>query len=86
MTPSAGFLVVDESLLDLVAVAGQGLSVSSTANRHWSSPSESREVRSARSPLTAGSIARIQFVSHAHMTVVTNRESWRSKKSRQSSA
>jgi hypothetical protein len=29
-------------------------------------------VRSARSPLTAGSIARIQLASHEHMTVVTS--------------
>jgi hypothetical protein len=40
-------------------------------------------VRSARRPLTAGSIARIQFVSHAHMTVVTGAASWRVKNSRQ---
>jgi hypothetical protein len=37
----------------------------------------------ARSPLTAGLIARIQFVSQEHMTVVTSLASWRSKKSRQ---
>ena len=45
--------------------------------------SESSAVRSARSPLTAGSIARIQLMSHAHNTVLTSRASWRVKKSRQ---
>jgi hypothetical protein len=44
----------------------------STANRHSSSPSDNSEVRSARSPLTAGSIACIQFTSNAHTTVVTS--------------
>jgi hypothetical protein len=75
-TPSVGFLLVDEALLELVGVAGEGIVGLQHANRHSSSPSESREVRSARSPLTAGLIAHIQLVSHEHMTVVTSLASW----------
>lgn len=78
----AGFLPVDESLVEPVGVSARGSPVSSTANRHWSSPSESREVRSARRPLTEGSIAFMKFTSNEHMTVVTSLASWRSKKSR----
>jgi hypothetical protein len=50
--------------------------------RQASSPSDSKDVRSDRSPLVAGSSACIQFASQPQSTVVTGRAFWRSKKSR----
>jgi hypothetical protein len=70
------------ALVERIGVAGQRIVGLEHRDRQWSSPSDNSNVRSARSPLTAGSMACMKFTSNAHMTVVTSAPSCRVKKSR----
>ncbi len=66
--PSAVFA---EASLEGVGVAGEGI-LALEDPEPARIVAEREQGRALRSPLTAGSIARIQFTSHAHITVVTS--------------